>query len=139
VSGLEDELREMNRKLEIMMGRLDYLEAALIESRQYPELTQIMGDLKVGASLYTEPLKLIERLVRIKRQLARDKEHRDEISRIILNVLALRGPRNISALTREVQKERGSGSRVTVRKKVMELVDEGIVEKGEGYYYRLKE
>lgn len=139
MSGLEDELREMNRKLEIMMGRLDYLEAALIESRQYPELTQIMGDLKVGASLYTEPLKLIERLVRIKRQLARDKEHRDEISRIILNVLALRGPRNISALTREVQKERGSGSRVTVRKKVMELVDEGIVEKGEGYYYRLKE
>lgn len=139
MSGLEDELREMNRKLEIMMGRLDYLEAALIESRRYPELTQIMGDLKVGASLYTEPLKLIERLVRIKRQLARDKEHRDEISRIILNVLALRGPRNISALTREVQKERGSGSRVTVRKKLLELVDEGIVEKGEGYYYRLKE
>ncbi|MBD3204708.1 hypothetical protein GF319_00015 [Candidatus Bathyarchaeota archaeon] len=139
MSGLEDELREMNRKLEIMMGRLDYLEAALIESRQYPELTQIMGDLKVGASLYTEPLKLIERLVRIKRQLARDEEYRDEISRMIPNVLALRGPRNISALTREVQKERGSGSRVTVRKKVLELVDEGIIEKGEGYDYRLKE
>lgn len=89
-----------------MIGRLNYLEAALIESRQYPELTQIMGDLKVGASIYTEPLKLIEKLVRIKRQLARDGEHHDEISRMILNVLALRGSRNISALTREVQKER---------------------------------
>jgi hypothetical protein len=95
VSGLEAELKELNRKLEIMMGRLDYLEAALIESRQYPEITHIMGDLKVGASLYTEPLKLIERLMRIKRQLARDEEHRDEISRIILNVLALKGPQYI--------------------------------------------
>jgi hypothetical protein len=139
LSELEKELRELNRKLEVMMGRLDYLEAALIESRKYPELTQLMGDLKVGASLYTEPLKLIERLVRIKRHLIRDEEHRDEISRIILNVLALKGPQNISGLTREVQRERGKGSRVTTRKKVLELLDEGLIEKGEGHYYRLKE
>ena len=42
-------------------------------------------------------------------------------------------------LTREVQRERGTGSRVTVRKRVLELVEEGIVEKAEGHSYRLKE
>jgi len=31
-----------------MMRRLDYFEAILTESRQYPELAQLMGDLKVG-------------------------------------------------------------------------------------------
>jgi len=54
-------------------------------------------------------------------------------------VLALKGPQNISALTREVQRERGTGSRVTVRKKVLEMVEEGIVEKAEGHSYRLRE
>jgi hypothetical protein len=77
--------------------------------------------------------------VRIKRHLIRDEEHRDEISRIILNVLALKGPQNISGLTREVQRERGKSSRVTIRKKVLELIDEGLIEKGEGHNYELKE
>ena len=121
------------------MNRMDSLEAAIIESRQYPEVAQLMGTLRVGASLYTEPLKLIERLVRVKRHMSRDEEHRDEVSRIILNVLAMKGPQNISSLTREVERERGQGSRVTVRKKVLELVEEGIVEKAEGHDYRLVE
>jgi hypothetical protein len=98
-----------------------------------------MGDIRVGAALYSEPLKLIQRLVSVRRHLSRDEEHRDEVSRIILSVLALKGPQNISALTREVQRERGTGSRVTVRKRVLELVEEGIVEKTEGHSYRLKE
>jgi len=139
LSGLERDLKEVNEKLEHMMRRLDYLEAVLTESRQYPELAQVMGDLRVGAALYSEPLKLIQRLVSVRRHLSRDEEHRDDVSRVILNVLALKGPQNISALTREVQRERGTGSRVTVRKKVLELVEEGIVEKAEGHSYKLKE
>jgi hypothetical protein len=66
-------------------------------------------------------------------------EPRDEISRIILNVLAIKGPQNVSGLTREVQLERGTGSRVTVRKKLLELIDEGLVQKGEGLDYELLE
>ena len=109
MSGLERNLKEVNEKLEHMMRRLDYLEAVLTESRQYPELAQVMGDLRVGAALYSEPLKLIQRLVSVRRHLSRDEEHRDDVSR------------------------------VTVRKKVLELVEEGIVEKAEGHSYRLKE
>jgi hypothetical protein len=46
---------------------------------------------------------------------------------------------NISQMTREVERERGTASRVTVRKRVQDLLEEGAIEKGEGFEYRLKE
>ena len=139
MSELEDDLKSLNEKMERMMSRLDYLEAILTESRKYPEIARLMGDLKVGAALYGEPLKLIQRLIGVRRHLERTPESRDEVSRIILNALALRGPMNISGLTREVATERGSASRVTVRKRVVSLLEEGVIEKGEGFQYRLVE
>lgn len=139
MSDTEDGLKALNEKLERMMQRLDYLEAILTESRQYPEIARLMGDLKVGAALYGEPLKLIQRLIGVRRHLDRTPESRDDVSRIILNALALKGPMNISALTREVATERGSASRVTVRKRVTDLLEEGVIEKGEGFDYRLVE
>ena len=137
MAGTGDDLKALNEKLERMIRHLDYLEAILTESRQYPEIAQLMGDLKVGAALYGEPLKLIQRLLGVRRHLERNPESRDEISRIILNALALKGPMNISKMTREV--ERGSASRVTVRKRVRSLMEEEVLEKGEGFEYRLRE
>ena len=139
MSGLEDELKGLNEKLELMLNRLDYLEAVMTQNQEYPELSHVMSSLRVGTSLYSEPLKLIQRLVSVQRRLKRSQEPRDEISRIILNVLAIKGPQNVSGLTREVQIERGTGSRVTVRKKLLELIDEGLVQKGEGLDYELLE
>jgi len=124
LSGLEDELKGLNEKLELMLNRLDYLEAVMTQNQEYPELSHVMSSLRVGTSLYSEPLKLIQRLVSVQRRLKRSEEPRDEISRIILNVLAIKGPQNVSSLTREVQSDRGTGSRVTVRKKLLELIDE---------------
>jgi len=138
MSGVGDDLKALNEKLERVMNRLDYMEAILTESRKYPELARLMGDLKVGAALYGEPLKLIQRLLGVRRYLEKAPESRDEVSRIVLNSFALRGPMNISQLTREVEKEKGSASRVTVRKRVLELLEEGVIEKGEGYEYRLR-
>jgi hypothetical protein len=66
-----------------------------------------MGNLKVGAALYGEPLKLIQRLIGIRLHLETTPESRDKVSHIILNALALKGPMNISTLTREVATERG--------------------------------
>ena len=120
MSGLEDELKGLNEKLELMMKRLDHLEALMTQNQEYPELSHIMGSLRVGTSLYSEPLKLIQRLLSVQRRLKRSEEPRDEISRIILNILAIKGPQNVSSLTREVQLDRGTGSRVTIRKKLLE-------------------
>jgi hypothetical protein len=139
LAGTGDDLKALNEKLERMIRRLDYLEAILTESRQYPEIAQLMGDLKVGAALYGEPLKLIQRLLGVRRHLERTPESRDEVSRIILNALALKGPMNISQMTRKVERERGSASRVTVRKRVRSLMEEGVLERGEGFEYRLRE
>jgi len=139
LSGIERDLRELNEKLERVMRRLDHLEAVLTEGRKYPEIARLMGDLKVGTALYGEPLKLIQRLLGVRRYLDRSREPRDEVSRIVLNALALRGPMNISQLTREVARERGSASRVTVRKRVHGLLEEGVIERGEGFEYRLVE
>ncbi len=139
MSGAEDDLKSLNEKMERMMRRLDYFEAILTESRQYPELAQLMGDLKVGAALYGEPLKLIQRLLSVRRYLEKTPDSRNEVSRIILNSLALKGPMNISQMTREVERERGTASRVTVRKRVQDLLEEGAIEKGEGFEYRLVE
>ena len=111
----------------------------MTQNQEYPELSRVMSGLKVGTSLYSEPLKLIQRLMSVQRRLKRSEEPRDEISRIILNVLAIKGPQNVSSLTREVQLERGTGSRVTIRKKLVELMDEGLIEKGEGHDYVLVE
>jgi hypothetical protein len=139
LSGSDEDLKSLNEKMERMMARLDYLEAILTESRQYPELAQLMGDLKVGAALYGEPLKLIQRLLGVRRYLEKTPDSRDEVSRIVLNSLALKGPMNISQMTREVERERGTASRVTVRKRVQGLLEEGAIEKGDGFEYRLKE
>jgi len=139
LSGVEDNLKALNEKLERVMRRLDYMEALLTESRKYPELAQLMGDLRVGAALYGEPLKLIQRLLGVRRYLERAPESRDEVSRVVLNALALKGPINISQLTREVARERGSASRVTVRKRVQSLLEAGVIEWGEGFEYRLRE
>jgi len=139
LSGVEDNLKALNEKLERVMRRLDYMEAILTESRKYPELAQLMGDLRVGAALYGEPLRLIQRLLGVRRYLERAPESRDEVSRVVLNALALKGPMNIFQLTREVARERGSASRVTVRKRVQSLLEEGVIEKGEGFEYTLRE
>ena len=139
MSGLEDELRELNGKLERMMKRLDYMESLMTQNQEYAEASQIISGLKMGTSLYTEPLKLVQRLMSVQRRLKRSEEPRDEISRIILHVLAIKGSQNVSSLTREVQTERGTGSRVTIRKKLLELADEGLIEKEEGNDYRLVE
>ena len=139
MSGSDEDLKSLNEKMERMMARLDYLEAILTESRQYPELAQLMGDLKVGAALYGEPLKLIQRLLGVRRYLEKTPDSRDDVSRIVLNSLALKGPMNISEMTREVERERGKASRVTVRKRVQDLLEEGAIEKGDSFEYRLKE
>jgi DNA-binding transcriptional ArsR family regulator len=137
---MEDDadLRSVSEQLEAVMRRLDLIEAVLTEQRSYPELAAMMSDLRMSASLYNEPLKLIQRLITVRRINQRAK-HRDEVSRIILNTLAVKGALNVSELAREVAVTRGSASRVTVRKRLSILNDEGIIKKNADGSYRLRE
>ena len=134
---MSGDLRALSEKLEEVMRRLDYIEAMITETRKYPEVASLMRDLRIGAQLYDEPLKMIQRMIEVKRFLDRNEESRDEITREILNSLALRGPMNISEMTREISGVRGKASRVTVKKRIDNLIGKGIIKKMEGGRFKL--
>jgi len=131
------DLKELNEKLEEVIHRLNSLEAIITETRKFPEVASLMHDLKIGAQLYDEPLKMLQRLIEVKHYLDRHTESRDEITREILNALALKGPMNISELTREMTNIRGKASRVTVKKRIDTLIQKKMVSKTETGRYQI--
>jgi division protein CdvB (Snf7/Vps24/ESCRT-III family) len=131
------DLRDLNDKLEEVINRLNSLEAMITETRKFPEVASLMRDLKIGAQLYDEPLKMIQRLIEVKHFLDRNVESRDETTREILNSLALKGPMNVSELTRELKNIRGKASRVTVKKYLDTLAEKKMVTRNENGRYQL--
>jgi hypothetical protein len=135
MSDIDGSLKSLNEKLDWIINRLNYLENVLTESQQYPEVVTFLQSLRLGTALYGEPLKTLNRLVSA-RKLIESTSQKDEINKIILNYIALKGPKNISELTREVGRQRGKKSRTTIRKKVKQLIKSNALIK-EGTRYRL--
>lgn len=137
MSDIEESLKSLNEKLNWIIQRLDFLETILIENKEYPEVVSFLRSIRLGTTLYGEPLKTLERLVSAKK-LMTSVSQRDEITKTIINHIALKGPRNISQLPREVKYQRGKASRTTIRQRVKRLTQSKILVK-EGNYYRLVE
>ena len=135
LSDIDGSLKSLNQKLDWIINRLNYLENVLTESQQYPEVVDFLQNLKLGTAMYGEPLKTLNRIVSA-RKLIESTAQKDEINKIILNYIALKGPRNISELTREIGRQRGKASRTTTRKKVNQLVESKALLK-EGTRYKL--
>jgi hypothetical protein len=135
VADVDGSLKSLNEKLDWIINRLNYLEAVLTESQQYPEVVDFLQNLKLGTALYGEPLKTLNRIVEARKFIERSSE-KDEINKIILNYIAVKGPKNISELTREVGRQRGKSSRTTIRNRVKQLVESKALIK-EGSEYRL--
>jgi hypothetical protein len=125
---IEDSLKSLNEKLDWIVHRLSYLEAVLVENQQHPEVVSFLRGLRAGTSMYGEPLKVLSGLLSVSK-LLESSGQRDETTRLILNVIAVRGPQNISQLAREIQHQKGKGSRTTVRKRVKELVEDNVLAK----------
>ncbi len=137
MSDIQDSLASLSEKLDWIIRRLNYLESVLAESQQYPEVVSFLRSLKIGTIVYDEPLKTLNRLISV-RHLLESAPSKDEVNRIVLNTIALKGPQNISQLTREIQYQRGKSSRTTVRKRVDSLVKTKVLVR-EGTRYLLPE
>lgn len=135
MSDIDGSLKSLNQKLDWIINRLNYLEAVLTESQQYPEVVDFLQNLKMGTAMYGEPLKVLNRIVSA-RKLIDSTEQKDEVNKIILNYIAVKGPKNISELAREIGRQRGKASRTTTRKKVKLLVESKALVK-DGSRYRL--
>jgi hypothetical protein len=142
LSGASDaKIKDLDRKLATIMDRLEAIEKILSDSLEHPELASTISNLRAGVLLVKEPISALERLSAAKKYLHRRSIEKDEISRLIVQTLALEGPRNTSQIERAVREARGHASRRIIRLRMRRLMDEGIVqaEKDRGTVYRLVE
>jgi hypothetical protein len=130
---VSETLEEVSKKLDVIMRRLDVLETMVLEKPEYAEMASSLRLLRMGVRLYDEPLKVLSRMKLAERHIKQSRIQRDEMSRCIIQALALKGPMNISAISREVRVMRGKSSRRIVRSRLQNLEKESVVRQVEGF------
>ena len=125
-------LEEVSRKLDLIMSKLNLLEEIVLEDPKYADSIGSIRLIRMFLGLYDEPLKILSRLKIAESYVKRDFIAKDEISRCIIQALAVRGELSISAVTREVRAMRGKASRRIVRERLKILEKNNIVKKSEG-------
>jgi len=123
---------DLSSKLDQILRRLDLLEQLILDKPEYEGLVASLRLTKMGIGMYGEPLKIAARLKNAEKYLSQRTIAQDDISRCIVQALAVKGPLNISAITRQVAAMRGKSSRRIVRDRVTILTQKGVLVKTTG-------
>jgi len=129
------ELEEIRELLLRVLERLDNLERRIgfVESGSRLD-SKIIEMYRSLLRAYASVLGSVARVERMAQLVSSD------LDRSIIRVLANSGPMNISQVTEEVKRLRGSASRRIIAERLRRLAKKGIVErvKGKGKVYRLR-
>jgi hypothetical protein len=123
---------DVSRKLDLVLKRLEFLEKLIMEKPEYEGLAATLRLTKVGIGVYGEPLRVASRLKSAERYLREKTIAQDDISRCIVQALAVRGTMNVSGITRQVAAMRGKASRRIVRDRIRRLVEHGAITRIDG-------
>jgi len=125
----EGVLREVIARLESIEKRLERLESYLAQHSagggdEAARVLALALKLVKGGSVAVDLAWLATRLAKAQPLIA---AARDELSKSILEVVALKGPLNITELTSELRKYRGKASRRIVAERVSKMAGEGLL------------
>ncbi len=136
---LENRMAELEEKINYVILQINNLQHKVSDSN--PELKQMMGLLKIlttSLQVTKAPFSVLSQALSLKERLVERFPHLkyDDISKSILAALERKERLNISQLTDQVRKERGSASRRIVRERVDKMIEEGIIQEIDSGYGR---
>jgi len=123
-----EDAREIKRKLDLLLTRMETLEKLISTILGSQELTRAIGLLRMSGELYRDYSNLAERIALAQRHLNKEEMASDETMKCILRILVAQGPRNISEITRAVRTIRGKASRSRIAQKLLTMEKMGAVQ-----------